>query len=134
MSTCDLSRITTICYINIYVYINTKILEVNLFAFAYRLFRRDFSPLDGTFCIGTHSFFPALYVFYVNLGGFYEWVVLIFLVLFFFSLDFLITGKSVHPDSKPGRSRLSLLTSKVFMAFDIYSSKVIRSSGITHQR
>ena len=29
----------------------TKILEVNLFAFAYRLFRRDFSPLDGTFCI-----------------------------------------------------------------------------------
>ena len=28
----------------------TKILEVSLFAFAYRLFRRDFSPLDGTFC------------------------------------------------------------------------------------
>ena len=28
----------------------TKILEVNLFAFAYRLFRRDFSPLDGTIC------------------------------------------------------------------------------------
>ena len=27
-----------------------KILEVNLFAFAYRLFRRDFSPLDGTYC------------------------------------------------------------------------------------
>ena len=25
----------------------TKILEVNLFAFAYRLFRRDFSPLAG---------------------------------------------------------------------------------------
>ena len=24
----------------------TKILEVSLFAFAYRLFRRDFSPLD----------------------------------------------------------------------------------------
>ena len=31
----------------------TKILEVNLFAFAYRLFRRDFSPLDGTYCMGT---------------------------------------------------------------------------------
>ena len=31
----------------------TKILEVNLFAFAYRLFRRDFSPLDGTYCIYT---------------------------------------------------------------------------------
>ena len=30
----------------------TKILEVNLFAFAYRLFRRDFSPLDGTYCMG----------------------------------------------------------------------------------
>ena len=28
----------------------TKILEVNLFAFAYRLFRSDFSPLDGTYC------------------------------------------------------------------------------------
>ena len=26
----------------------TKILEVNLFAFAYRLFHEDFSPLDGT--------------------------------------------------------------------------------------
>ena len=34
----------------IYIYIYTKILEVNLFAFAYRLFRRDFSPLDGTYC------------------------------------------------------------------------------------
>ena len=34
----------------------TKILEVNLFAFPYRLFRRDFSPLDGTYCMGTHSF------------------------------------------------------------------------------
>ena len=62
----------------IYIYIYTKILEVNLFAFAYRLFRTDFSPLDWTFCIGTHSIFSALYVFYVNLGGFYEWVVLIF--------------------------------------------------------
>ena len=28
----------------------TKILEGNLFAFAYRLFRRDFSPLDRTYC------------------------------------------------------------------------------------
>ena len=38
---------------NTYMYIYnsyTKILEVNLFAFAYRLFRRDFSPLDGTYC------------------------------------------------------------------------------------
>ena len=26
----------------------TKILEVNLFAFAYRLFHRDFSPFNGT--------------------------------------------------------------------------------------
>ena len=41
----------------------TKILEVNLFAFAYRLFHRDFSPLNGAFCIGTHSFSS----FYVNL-------------------------------------------------------------------
>ena len=42
-------------YIYIYIYIYTKILEVNLFAFAYRLFRRDFSPLDGTYCICTSS-------------------------------------------------------------------------------
>ena len=28
----------------------TKILEVNLFAFAYRLFHRDFSPINGIFC------------------------------------------------------------------------------------
>ena len=34
----------------------TKILEVNLFAFAYRLFRRDFSPLDGTYCMSFLSF------------------------------------------------------------------------------
>ena len=27
----------------------TKIPEVNLFAFAYTLFHRDFSPLNGTF-------------------------------------------------------------------------------------
>ena len=27
---------------------DTKILEVNLFAFAYRLFHRDFSPINGT--------------------------------------------------------------------------------------
>ena len=31
--------------------IYTKILEVNLFAFAYRLFHRDFSPINGTHCI-----------------------------------------------------------------------------------
>ena len=31
----------------------TKILEVNLFAFAYRLFHRDFSPINGTYCMGT---------------------------------------------------------------------------------
>ena len=29
----------------------TKILEVNLFAFAYRLFHRDFFPINGAFCI-----------------------------------------------------------------------------------
>ena len=29
--------------------IYTKILEVNLFAFAYRLFHRDFSPVNGTY-------------------------------------------------------------------------------------
>ena len=86
-------------------------------------------------CLHLHGYsflFAALYAICVNLGGFYEWVVLIFLLIF--SLDFLILGKNVHPDSKLGRSRLSLLTSKVFMAFDLYSSKVIMSGGITHQR
>ena len=29
----------------------TKILEVNLFAFAYRLFHEDFSSIIGAFCI-----------------------------------------------------------------------------------
>ena len=48
----------------VYIYIYTKILEVNLFAFAYRLFRRDFSPLDGTYCMGTHSFLQ-LYMYFV---------------------------------------------------------------------
>ena len=32
----------------------TKILEVNLFAFAYRLFHRDFSPINGTLPDGQH--------------------------------------------------------------------------------
>ena len=69
-------------------FLYTKILEVNLFAFAYRLFRRDFFPLDWTYCMGTHSFLqPYMHFFFVNLGGFYEWAVLIFLVLSF-SLDF----------------------------------------------
>ena len=71
----------------------TKILEVNLFAFAYRLFHRDFFPINGAYCMGTHSFLQ-LYMYFVNLGGFHEWIVLIFLVLIF-SLDFLIIGKSV---------------------------------------
>ena len=31
----------------------SQILEVNLFAFAYRLFHRDLSPINGTFCIDT---------------------------------------------------------------------------------
>ena len=42
----------------------TMILEVNLFAFTYRLFRRDFSTLDGTYCMGAH-FFLQLYMYFV---------------------------------------------------------------------
>ena len=76
----------------------TKILEVNLFAFVHRLFRRDFSPTRRDILHGNSFLLAALYAFFVNLGGFYEWAVLIFLVLIF-SLDFLIIGKSVHPDS-----------------------------------
>ena len=45
-------------------FLYTKILEVNLFAFAYRLFHRDFSPLNRAFCIGTHSFSSFIYILY----------------------------------------------------------------------
>ena len=38
-----------------------EVLEVNLFAFAYRLFRRDFSPLDGTYCNMSHRVGRNLY-------------------------------------------------------------------------
>ena len=51
-------------HIAIYIFSYTKILEVNLFAFAYRLFHRDFSPINGTFCIGTHSFSSFMYILY----------------------------------------------------------------------
>ena len=59
-----------VAYIYIYIYIYTKILEVNLFAFAYRLFRRDFSPLDGTYCMGTHSFLQPYIHFVLIWEGF----------------------------------------------------------------
>ena len=36
-------------------FLYTEILEVNLFAFAYRLFHEDFSSIDWTLH-GTHSF------------------------------------------------------------------------------
>ena len=87
----SLSPVTPTIYIYIYIYINntihmysgitsgrvlngellyTKILEVNLFAFAYRLFRRDFSPLDGTYCMGTHSFLQPYMHFLLIWEGF----------------------------------------------------------------
>ena len=71
----ETSNLVSLIYIYIYIYntihmysgitsgrvlngelLYTKILEVNLFAFAYRLFRRDFSPLDGTYCILVSSY------------------------------------------------------------------------------
>ena len=33
--------------IYLFIYLSTKILEVNLFAFAYKLFHEDFSPTYG---------------------------------------------------------------------------------------
>ena len=39
----------------------TKTLEVNLFAFAYRLFHEDFSSIIGDFCIGMSMRCIALY-------------------------------------------------------------------------
>ena len=53
----------------------TKILEVNLFAFAYRLFHRDFSPINGAHCIGTHSFSNFICILY-SFGSVSGWVVL----------------------------------------------------------
>ena len=53
----------------VYIVYCTKILEVNLFAFAYRLFHRDFSPLNGHFAL-VLILFPALYIFHINLVGF----------------------------------------------------------------
>ena len=51
------------CYpLDIYIY--TKILEVNLFAFAYRLFHRDFSAINGTYCMGTHFFSSFICILY----------------------------------------------------------------------
>ena len=40
--------------------LSTKILVVNLFAFAYRLFHEDFFPIDGTLH-GTHSFCSGIW-------------------------------------------------------------------------
>ena len=48
----------------------TKILEVNLFAFAYRLFHRNFSPINGTYCMGTYSFFQLYMYFMLIWEGF----------------------------------------------------------------
>ena len=42
----------------------TKIREVNLFACAYRLFHGDFSPINETYCIGTHSFSSFICILY----------------------------------------------------------------------
>ena len=54
-----------------YTYRNyTKILEVNLFVFAYRLFHEDFSSIVGDFCIGTHSFFQLYMYFKLIWEGF----------------------------------------------------------------
>ena len=82
-SNCTYIYIYTYIYNTIYMYsgitsgrvlngelLYTKILEVNLFAFAYRLFRRDFSPLDGTYCMGTHSFLQPYIHFVLIWEGF----------------------------------------------------------------
>ena len=48
------------------ILIYTKILEVNLFAFAYRLFHEDFYSINGALD-GTHPF--SMFI-YINLEGF----------------------------------------------------------------
>ena len=52
--------------IMIYIINYTKILNVNLFAFAYRLFHEDFSPIDGAL----HDTQPFSSFIYINLVGF----------------------------------------------------------------
>ena len=47
----------------------TKILEVNLFAFAYRLFHRDFSTINGTYCNGTYSRIHMNCIIYIYIGA-----------------------------------------------------------------
>ena len=49
-----------------YAYTYTKILEVNLFAFAYRLFHEDFFPINGAL----HDTQPLSSFIYINLVGF----------------------------------------------------------------
>ena len=46
-----------------YITYYTKILELNLFAFAYRLFHEDFSPIDGAhiFILSLLSLLPVIY-------------------------------------------------------------------------
>ena len=68
--TCKLYNRINLYNLHVYIYIYTKILEVNLFAVAYRLFRRDFSPLDGTYCMGTHSFLQPYMHFLLIWEGF----------------------------------------------------------------
>ena len=48
-------------------FLYTNILEVNLFAFAYRLFHRDFSPINVAYCIGAHSFPSFICILYIVL-------------------------------------------------------------------
>ena len=61
-------EITLVHTLNDNIYIFTKILEVNLFAFAYRLFHEDFSPIDGALhmhiymCMGSNPGQPGKYL------------------------------------------------------------------------
>ena len=52
--------------INIYIYfaLYTEIPEVNLFAFAYRLFHEDFSPLNGALLL--NLFLKECFIYELN--------------------------------------------------------------------
>ena len=51
----------------------TKILEVNLFAFAYRLFHRDFSPVNGAFISYCHAFISVLVLIFLDMSKLFLW-------------------------------------------------------------
>ena len=67
---CAVHSSLVIIYLFMYLFISkcTNILEVSLFAYAYRLFHEDFSSIDGAL----HDTQPFSSFIYINLVGFLD--------------------------------------------------------------